>query len=185
MDGTSGSNSYKLIEELFKKSTELMIISPFISKDYANLLLNYSQSKRVRIILSNSKSNMAALEVLNIKTNVNGSIKLFLFLFILLSVSIILNFTATSLFLLIFIILLLIYIINKKKSKGSNLHIKVPKGKFVHEKLYIGNNYAIAGSANLTYSGMHKNIEYMRIINNQDELKRLKEHFNSLWYMFN
>lgn len=185
MDGTSGSNSYKLIEELFKKSNELMIISPFISKNYASTLLRYSQSKKVRIILSNNKSNMAALGVLNTKTGINGNIKLFLFIFTLLVISIILNFAAISLFLLIFLILLLIYIINKTRSNGNNLHIKVPKGKFIHEKLYIGSNYAIVGSANLTYSGMHKNIEYMRIINDQKELIELKEHFNSLWYMFN
>ncbi len=185
MDGTSGSNSYKLIDELFKKSNELMIISPFISKNYAYTLLHYSQSKKIRIILSNSKSNIAALEILNTKKSSYGGIKLFLFILILLSVSIILNFNVISFFLLIILIMLLVYIINKRISNKNNLSIKVPKGKFVHEKLYIGNNYAIAGSANLTYSGMHKNIEYMKIISDQNELKGLKEHFNSLWYMFN
>ncbi len=69
----------------------------------------------------------------------------------------------------------------KYKKTDSNLKVKVAKGKFVHEKVYIGNDIAIVGSANLTYNGMHKNVEHIDVIKDDARIRQLREHFESLW----
>ena len=37
------------------------------------------------------------------------------------------------------------------------------------------------GSANLTYSGMHKNIEHIEVIKEGDRIAELEKHFRQLW----
>jgi phosphatidylserine/phosphatidylglycerophosphate/cardiolipin synthase-like enzyme len=68
-----------------------------------------------------------------------------------------------------------------KKRDSGNLEVRFCTNVFVHEKLYIGNDKAITGSANLTYNGLHKNIEHIEVINSIERIGKLKSHFNDLW----
>ena len=77
----------------------------------------------------------------------------------------------TGIFLILFMI---IY------PKGSRIEFRKPKG-FVHSKFYIGENGAIQGSANLTYNGMHKNVENISIIRDQEGIEKLRKEFYKLW----
>ncbi|MGC8671522.1 MAG: phospholipase D-like domain-containing protein, partial [Candidatus Micrarchaeia archaeon] len=73
---------------------------------------------------------------------------------------------------------LLAYFADLSAKKG--IAVKVPK-EFVHAKLYIGEAEALEGSANLTFSGMHKNIEQLRLVKSEEEIKALKAEFDKLW----
>ena len=77
----------------------------------------------------------------------------------------------TSLFLIIFLVIF---------PKGSKVELRKPKG-FVHAKFYIGDNEAIQGSANLTYNGMHKNLENISIIRNERDIEKLRKEFYKIW----
>jgi phosphatidylserine/phosphatidylglycerophosphate/cardiolipin synthase-like enzyme len=68
-----------------------------------------------------------------------------------------------------------------RSRRSTAIQLKVIRDKFVHEKLYISNGTAVIGSANLTYSGMHKNIEHVEVIRNGKEVDALKRHFEELW----
>jgi phosphatidylserine/phosphatidylglycerophosphate/cardiolipin synthase-like enzyme len=82
--------------------------------------------------------------------------------------------------------ILLFGILLWKYTRGMNarLHLKVVSSDFIHEKLYISDTIAITGSANLTYSGMHRNIESINITKNLEEVERLKKHFDRLWQTY-
>ena len=67
-------------------------------------------------------------------------------------------------------------------SRKSRMHVRVVRGNFVHEKVYISDSMAITGSANLTYSGMHKNTERIAIIDSRKEIGELRRHFEELWH---
>ena len=77
-----------------------------------------------------------------------------------------------------FLVYLLVYLNEAANKKGISL--KVPK-EFVHAKLYIGDSKAIESSANLTFTGMHKNIEHARVIDSPEDLSKLRKEFESLW----
>jgi phosphatidylserine/phosphatidylglycerophosphate/cardiolipin synthase-like enzyme len=80
------------------------------------------------------------------------------------------------------IIIALVSLALMLKSRHSTaMQLKVIKDKFVHEKLYISNGTAVTGSANLTYSGMHKNIEHVELTRDVKEVSELTRHFEELW----
>ena len=63
---------------------------------------------------------------------------------------------------------------------SNGVSVKVPRN-FVHAKMYISGQMAMIGSANLTYSGMHRNIEHMSVIRSSREIGRLASQFWELW----
>ena len=69
----------------------------------------------------------------------------------------------------------------RRRKIAKNITVKTTGEDFVHEKLYISDTVAIVGSANLTYAGMHKNVEHIQMVDDKNEITELKEHFNSLW----
>jgi len=69
----------------------------------------------------------------------------------------------------------------RHKRANSNLQVKVITERFVHEKLYISGNTAISGSANLTYNGMHKNIEHIEVTKDESKIREMRRHFESMW----
>jgi hypothetical protein len=59
------------------------------------------------------------------------------------------------------------------------------KAAFIHSKIYIvDKNKAISGSANLTYSGLNKNIESLSIAETKDEVERIETDFMRVWMDF-
>ena len=186
VESYSGDSSFKYVDPLLKNNDrELMIVSPYISDYYTKLLIKEAQHKSIRIITSeNSLSYKDALLKNFVMKGMSAYIKGLVFFLILDLISIYLKFTYTTIILtVIFLVwmLILVFIYKRYKKTYSNLKVKVAKERFVHEKLYIGSNMAITGSANLTYNGMHKNVEHIEVIKDPNRIKVLKVHFESLW----
>jgi phosphatidylserine/phosphatidylglycerophosphate/cardiolipin synthase-like enzyme len=181
MDSYSGNSSYKYIDRLIAKSRgELLIISPYITDYYVNMLIK--KRKHAKIITSESytrKNRLIGSLNKAYAKNYFVWISYFAILSMILYYIKILVFAAFSLFACIAVLMLLSY----KYFNGSllSIKVKVAKGVFIHEKIYIGDREAIVGSANMTYSGTHRNIEYIEIISDKNEIEKLRRHFYKLW----
>ena len=70
----------------------------------------------------------------------------------------------------------------KKDWSPPPFDYKIIAEKFVHAKMYISDGkYAVTGSANLTESGLWRNIEHVIIINNPKDVEKLEDDFEHLW----
>lgn len=179
----SGNESYKHIDELLKKSSYLKIISPYISLFYAKKLTYYSKYKKISIITvkPQTKNELIAFKYLTKLNNLMIFIKLLIYSIILEAISLAFKFYFAALILFVFFsICFLIFYLIYGSITSSKISLKISK-KFIHEKIYIGNNTAIIGSANLTYNGTHRNIEYIEIIKDKEKIRSLENHFDSLW----
>ena len=179
----SGKNSYKLMDDfLLSKGRSLMIISPYISEYYINKLLKESKKSRIYIITSNKNEGVHAKKYYHLP--IMGYIKLLASALVVGAVSLFFGYYVLSLLIIQMIILITIpYAIIFVKilfSRDQKMEIRISKA-FIHEKIYIAEKSAITGSANLTYSGMHKNIEHIEAITDKKRIAELRAHFNSLW----
>lgn len=179
----SGNSSYKYINQLIGNSDrELMIISPYISNHYTKMLLKVCGRKRIRIITSEISLGYrgSMLKSLN-NSGLGVYLKTALYFAVLDAIIIYLRFYylmgITTLLLLIVILLAM----RRRGKIKKNIKLKTTGKEFVHEKLYVSDSMAMVGSANLTYSGMHKNIEHIEVIKDENEIAKLREHFDSLW----
>jgi phosphatidylserine/phosphatidylglycerophosphate/cardiolipin synthase-like enzyme len=179
----SGDGCYKYIEPLIKNSHgELKIISPFISDGYAKMLINASRKRKVYVITSGStgiedKKTLKELTENRKRYNILPLFYASLAAFVLYSFQEYLYFAAACA--LIAGIIFVTYTLNKKRL--SNLKVKVVTNKFIHEKMYITRETAITGSANLTFSGMHRNIEHIDVIKDVSKISEMSKHFDYLW----
>lgn len=75
-----------------------------------------------------------------------------------------------------------------KDSENPNLMLLVldqEKATFVHSKIYIiDNRHAVSGSANLTYSGLNKNVESLSIAETKEEVQKIETDFMRVWMSF-
>lgn len=79
-----------------------------------------------------------------------------------------------------------------KASENPNLLLLVlrkekpdVKPTFVHAKIYIADNeLAVQGSANLTYSGLHSNVESLSIAETKEEVQQIEMEFRRIWMEF-
>lgn len=59
------------------------------------------------------------------------------------------------------------------------------KGVFIHAKIYVADQkFAISGSANLTFSGLNKNIETLSIAETPEEVQQVETAFMRLWLKY-
>lgn len=178
----SGSSTFKYIDPMIERgSGELLIISPYIGDRYANMLMRAGNRRRVRVITSRSSAEAAKRIMGGSMHGVWNAAKaavLFVvaaFVGIYVGMAIVFE-AAAALALASFALSAYRY-----KSKGkSNINVRMPE-RFVHEKMYISEALAIVGSANLTYSGTHTNIEHIELIRDPDRIDALVRHFNELW----
>jgi len=187
-----GTNSYKYINKLIKESKELSIISPYIDLYYAKYLLRHAKGKSIRIL-----SSSISKDAKNTITKTHGLLSflisaLFLiasglatFVYFPTNTHILIGLLLGTSFLIITVtsaiatfVYLFVYLTDRRLKKG--IMLKVPK-RFIHAKLYIGDSYAIEGSANLTFAGTHENIEQIRVVKGQQEINELKREFERLW----
>ena len=171
-----GRSSYKYVEPILRGEKELLIVSPYIDAYYTNYLLSHARGKRIRIISSAiGKDDAKRLSNRRRAWPIIPALLLFLGNVMLVYTGIILPaFLAAS----GLIILLLIALVALKKK--LDISLKVPKS-FVHAKLYVGNNMAVEGSANLTFAGMHKNVEHVSVTRDPDEINELRKQFWKIW----
>jgi phosphatidylserine/phosphatidylglycerophosphate/cardiolipin synthase-like enzyme len=170
-----GSSSYVHVDKLIKSERNLLIISPYIDDYYARFLLRHSRGKRI-YVLSSSIAQTAAKKLNS--SSVPGAIAL---VWISASANLIVLYLGkfSSIFAVASISVAIVYFIASLFSR-RNIRLKTPR-EFVHAKLYVGDSAAIEGSANLTFSGMHKNIEHISVTRNERKIAELKEQFWKLW----
>ncbi|MFI5412960.1 MAG: phospholipase D-like domain-containing protein, partial [Candidatus Micrarchaeales archaeon] len=159
----------------------LRIISPYLGISYARMLLKVSKRKKVFLIVSgDSKKKDEDAVKLIAKRGRRLSKNIILYLLLGIAISAIAGlYTISICFALILV--LLVYLNLVYNPKGRRIEIKIATDKFIHEKLYLSDRNAIVGSANLTYSGTHKNIEHIEMIKNESRIKELGKHFDELW----
>jgi len=177
----SGKESYKYVDKLlYNNERSLRIVSPFISKYYAKRINQIAKRKSIYIITSKATARDEK-ELKSLFSRPSWGVSTLLYLTVL---SVIIAALGLYFFSLITISLLGIMFWRYIKGINTKLHLKVVSSDFIHEKLYISDTIAITGSANLTYSGMHRNVESISITNNLDDIERLKRHFDKLWHTY-
>jgi len=177
----SGKESYKYVDKLLSNNERsLRIVSPFISKYYAKRINQIAKKKSIYIITSKATAKNEK-ELKRLFSSSSVSLSALLYLAVLSSIIAVLG-----LYTFFTVTILLFGIVLWKYTRGMNtrLHLKVVSSDFIHEKLYISDTIAITGSANLTYSGMHRNIESINITKNLEEVEILKKHFDRLWQTY-
>lgn len=172
----SGTDSYRYVESLVNDSKRVLVISPYIDSYYARFLAKSSREKEIYVISSSLASRPKEI-LMGKRTNI--------FVLSLIAIAIVLGFALLfmdhiivgSAVLAVCVISLYFTMVDVG---GSRIKLKIP-AQFVHAKMYIGSGQAIHGSANLTYKGMHKNIEHIELTQDPVQLKDLEQQFWRLW----
>jgi phosphatidylserine/phosphatidylglycerophosphate/cardiolipin synthase-like enzyme len=172
----AGHECYKFTERLIQNGKEILIVSPYIDAYYAKFLIEKSGSRRIRVI--SSSMDPKAKKILEKKRPVGMLLSI---LVIILSLDY-LSYASRLYFSLFAVpsILLIILSLLLFKSRRYSIEVKTP-AEFVHAKMYISENEAIHGSANLTYNGMHKNLEHIEVVREKEKVARLRDEFFRLW----
>lgn len=172
----SGKDSYRHVERVLKGEKNLLIVSPYIDEYYANYLVSHARGKRIRI-LSSSMHGGAARKLRG--RNIGPAVK-----FSLLVAAFNLLFFLFGLQFLAFLIIsssaAVLFLAFSLRGRHLDISVRVPRN-FVHAKMYIGDGAAIEGSANLTYAGMHENVEHIDVIFDEKRIADLKRQFHALW----
>lgn len=175
-DYYSGQQCYKFAEGLIRRGREILIVSPYIDGYYARFLMENSDGKKIKIL--SSSMDPEAKRILRRKKPLGMLSAVSL---LVLSVDY-LSLTARLLTIFVIVVsaIILAVALVAFKLKKYEMEVKVPRG-FVHAKMYISENEAIHGSANLTYSGMHKNVEHIEVIREREKIEMLRKEFYRLW----
>lgn len=181
--GYSGSESYKYVEPiLLDGGRELLVISPYIGISYAKRLVALGRRKRVRVLTSASSEVVSDYIRHRSRHALYGYLKAAVILGAGAFVSFYFSFyMVAGLALAVAALVLLASLVAYRHSRSSDVDVRISYERFVHEKAYISDSVAAVGSANLTYSGMHKNVERVEIITDPSRVARLRAHFFDLW----
>ncbi len=160
---------------MLKGEKNLLIISPYIDDYYAAFLARHSHGRK-RYIISSSIRGSASKRLRRSDIG-NPLVATFLAVSVNWLLFLLNEFNpALAIVSICFGFVLIAYSLARR----SSIYLKVPKD-FVHAKLYVGDSVAVEGSANLTYAGMHKNLESVRLITDRREVEALKRRFWTLW----
>ncbi len=170
-----GSGSYRQVEPILHSSGELLIISPYIDDYYASYLASHSSKRRVYVISSSIHYRTAK----KLKGSRIGDAALAVFVLAAIN-ALMLQLGIFNVPVAVASLLISVYVVWFALSHRSGVRLKVPKS-FVHIKMYVGEGTAAEGSANLTYAGMHKNIEKVHVVTDQDEVEAMRRSFWRLW----
>ncbi len=172
----SGSSSYRYVDPVIRgRSRALMVCTPYIDKHYIKILIK--ESRRKKVLLISSKASEEKLKRLK-RSGINKDALFFSALYAVFLFAIYPDWIG---FYLLFLTPLLLALAAVAWSFKGNMRVKIIKDRFVHEKLYINDRAGITGSANLTFQGMHVNVEHIDIVSDPDKLKALRKHFLELW----
>lgn len=177
----SGSDSYKFVNRLINsKGGELLVVSPYIDNYYTKVLLRASRHRHIRVVTSPEALLYRHSLLRSIRMQrTKGYAKTTVYFTLLSTITLYLRFYYIAL--PVIAITLASFALTLRSMRRSTIRLKVITDKFVHEKLYISNGTAVTGSANLTYSGMHKNIEHIELTSDAQKVETLKRHFEELW----
>ena len=179
----SGDKSYKIVEKLlYGRGRSLRIVSPYLSRYYVRKLIRIARKKSVRLITTarTAKDERELRRYLG-RTGLSVWLKALVTLLAIIAVSVLAGLVVLAMVaaqvLAVFAMLLAV-----SAARGKpRIEVRFVRGVFVHEKLYISETQAITGSANLTWSGMHKNVEHLEITSNPERIRALADHFQELW----
>ncbi len=179
----SGCDCHRYIEPLIReRAAELLVVSPYIDAHYARVLVDVGRRKRVRVITSADSEGALRRAIAGSGVGMLRHAKALLVIGAMAALTAFLGLY----FLFIVLAALLAGIIGAgyirhRRILGSNIRVRVARGMFVHEKLYISDGTAITGSANLTYSGLHRNMEHVEVTRKRERIGALRAHFRLLW----
>jgi len=168
---------YKHIEKLIRRSKKLFIVSPYIDEYYARFLLKHAHNKKIYIISSSPEEKAKKMLTKGGFPSLTLLLSVIMFSFYYLIWLAGLSYVPV---LIIGFLFFALFIVRLSTRRPKNIRLKVPK-EFIHAKFYVGDNEAITGSANLTYRGMHKNIEHLEISNDPNYVEKLKAEFWRMW----
>lgn len=184
--GYSGNETYKFIDELLNDDGKsLRIVSPYIGISYARKLLELAKRKKIYLLTSgdDKKKDEDAVKLLLYGSR-KLNLKLIFLLLITESILFYLKFYLYGAAVIVLLVLVVYFGVVRKSRSELNLQVKIATNRFIHEKMYVSDKKAIVGSANLTYSGTHKNIEHIEIIKDINRIKELSRHFDALWQSY-
>ena len=170
----SGRSSYSEVERLIMNGRELCIVSPYIDSYYARLLSRNSGGKRVFILSSSIDKEAAKL------IGRRFSLSKFVLFLALMAVELYIGAGLGNYILAMAATLATLGAGILLSWTGSGISLRIPK-RFVHAKMYISESRAITGSANLTYRGMHSNVEMIEVIDDRETVERMKRMFWKMW----
>jgi phosphatidylserine/phosphatidylglycerophosphate/cardiolipin synthase-like enzyme len=171
----SGRGMYRHVERVLGGERNIMIASPYIDDYYASYLLRHSRGKSIRILSSSIRPEAAK----RLKGRRSGPAAAFALAVAALDVALIASGNAYPPFIAASLIIAVAALVLSLRRRNG-IALRVPKG-FVHAKMYIGDNLAVVGSANLTYAGMHENVEHIDVISDRGRINDLKKQFMGLW----
>jgi phosphatidylserine/phosphatidylglycerophosphate/cardiolipin synthase-like enzyme len=180
--GYSGSDTHKYIDQLINDDgKDLKIITPYLGISYAKMLVRVSARKHIHLIISGNSTKKDEYAVKFIIKKGRQMDKWAIIYGSALAIG--LAFVGAYPISLGIMALLAVYVYRAGiyLPKHRNITVKIATDKFIHEKMYISENSAIVGSANLTYNGTHRNVEHIELINESRKVKELSDHFNILW----
>jgi phosphatidylserine/phosphatidylglycerophosphate/cardiolipin synthase-like enzyme len=179
----SGSASYREVEKLlYGRGRGLSIVSPYLSRYYVRKLAGIARRKRIRLITTaqTAKEERELVRYLG-RRGASIWLKALIALLLFIALSALVGFWFLALMAMQALALDSMLLTISAARRKPNIEVRFVRGVFVHEKLYISEKQAITGSANLTWSGMHKNIEHLEITRNPDRIRALADHFQELW----
>lgn len=168
-----------------ESSVSLDIVSPYLSAQYARLLVRKAESGvMVRLITSShtGRHHQHALMALAPRSKLRfywpasvagivGLVILSIMGYFLVGVLVLAGCTLAAIF--------------AKRQPARSIHtlqVKIQPRQFVHVKLYIiDSRTAIAGSANLTFYGMNSNVERVEVKESPQEIAQEIAAFEELW----
>ncbi|MGI0141040.1 MAG: phospholipase D-like domain-containing protein [Candidatus Micrarchaeales archaeon] len=174
----SGRDTYRYVERVILKGRKILIVSPYIDQYYANFILRNLRGRSFNIVSSSmDKRAQKLLTKGKFPTDLLISSAI---LSIADAMLYYLEYSLYGLYLTILIVVMIAAVIYLASKKPTSIHLKVPK-EFVHAKLYISENIAVHGSVNLTYKGLHKNVEHVEMVDDPDEIAKLERQFWDIW----
>lgn len=173
-----GNDCYAYVEKLIIEGKRIYIISPYVDAYYADFIMKNAGGKRIYIISSSIESEARKILSRSRYRKAFVSVSLFLLLFNLFS------YLVHIYYMQMFLISLAAFVVASLafSAEKHKIRLKTPKY-FTHAKLYISDKAAIQGSANLTYNGMHKNVEHIESIYDQESIGSLRKEFLKIWHM--
>jgi phosphatidylserine/phosphatidylglycerophosphate/cardiolipin synthase-like enzyme len=182
-EGYSGPSSYKFVDPiLFDDGKELLVISPYIGMGYAKKLVKLGGRKKVRVVTSRYSEQVSKFITHHSRYLLLGYVR---------AIAVIVAGAVIATYFSLYDIALLAAGLGVvvalaaagmyKISRSSDVQVRIVYDSFVHEKAYISEGIAAVGSANLTFNGMHKNVERVELIRNPSRIASLRAHFFDLW----
>ena len=172
-----GKDSYRIIDSVVNSAGTICIVSPYIDIYYAKMM---AKNRRAKFYVISSSIGNDAYQLMARKRYISkrrialgtvlsiASCALLLVLYhlpdtlaIAPAIAIAASFSVLSL-------------------SKSNITVKKPS-KFIHSKFYVCDSLAVEGSANLTYSGTHRNIEQISYTKDAKRINALRDEFERLW----